>query len=102
MQIDGENGKVRLSIRETQILRLLCSEGLQTKEIAVRLRLSANTIAGYVDELLGGLRLGSKNVLIVWGMQHPEAIQGEWTDPKMHKPGCLCGRALCAILDEAA
>jgi DNA-binding NarL/FixJ family response regulator len=75
MQKDRE-GRVKLSRREAQLLALI-TEGLSSKEIAGRMKITENTVAGYRQRLNGGLGQ-SRGKLIVWGTRHPEALAGEW------------------------
>ncbi|GEM_PF-6548941 len=95
-------GRVQLSVRQVQVLRLLCTVAPPTKEIAAILRLSTHTVDGYIDEIVGELGLSGRQQLIVWGWQHPEAMMGCPVEPSFHPPGCLCGRAICALLEDAA
>jgi DNA-binding CsgD family transcriptional regulator len=101
--LQNHRGQVRLSVRQVQVLRLLCTEpGLGYKEIAGKLRISSNTVAAHICDMQQALGLHSRNVLVMWGWQHPEAFQGEWVDPKMHKPGCRCEGPLCKVLPMPA
>lgn len=99
MQNDGR-GLVKLSLKERQVLRLLC-EGLQHKEIAMRLKISVNTVASYVCEIRAAIG-NSTGLLAVWAMQHEGAFRGEWVDREIHKPGCRCKGPVCSILEDAA
>jgi DNA-binding CsgD family transcriptional regulator len=94
----NQEGKIKLSTREAQILTLLCCESLEYKEIGAALRISHRTVAGYVEEICSALRLPGKNLLLLWGWQHPAGRRGEWDDVKLHKPGCECEGELCSVL----
>jgi DNA-binding NarL/FixJ family response regulator len=91
------DGKVQLSARQAIILRILMEEGETSKVIADRLHLSCNTVDNYVAELLSFLRLDSRLKLIVWGHQHPSAVDGVWCDPDLHPPNCKCSGAFCSL-----
>jgi DNA-binding CsgD family transcriptional regulator len=79
-----------------QILTLICTRPqLVYKQIAAKLRISPNTVAGHICAMQAALQVQSRCLLMIWGWQHPEALRGEWADPKIHKPGCLCGGPLC-------
>lgn len=96
MQKDSA-GKVKLSVREAQLLYLLATEALSTKETAERLNLAYATVAGYIDDLLCELEICGRNKLILWALQHPEAFAGEAVDPRLHPPGCDCPAGYCRI-----
>jgi len=97
MRVNPE-GRVRLSQRQAQILRMLCAEAPSTKEIAYRLTIAEATVAGHLDQMIRGLKLGSRQRLVLWAWQHPGALGGAWADPEVHPPGCECGGCLCAML----
>lgn len=99
MRSSPADGSIQLSVRQAQILTILCREALATKEIAWRLRLAESTVAGYIDDLVRALRLGSRARLVLWAMQHPQALQGERCERRVHPPRCKCGLAGCGILD---
>lgn len=99
MQNDGR-GRVKLSLKERQVLRLLC-EGLQHKQIAERLGISVNTVASYVCDIRGAIG-NSTGLLAVWAMQHEAAFRGEWVDREIHKPGCRCKGPFCSMLEHVA
>jgi DNA-binding NarL/FixJ family response regulator len=103
MQTD-EAGRVRLSVREGQVLRVLCDFHADhtTKAIAASLGVSESTAAGYIDELNQRLGTRSKQRLGLWALHHPLAMQGEWCWPVIHRMGCKCGKGLCAVLADAA
>jgi DNA-binding CsgD family transcriptional regulator len=90
--------KCRLSARQAEILRILCGEAPATKDMAARLGLAHHTVDAYIDEMVRILCLGSRQRLIIWALQHPEAMSGEWCDPDLHPPGCSCAGAFCGIL----
>lgn len=101
MRCDRIHGRVQLSPREIQLVYMLCTEALPTKEMAARLGIAEPTVRRYLDDLLRELRLYSRPKLIIWGAQHPEALKGEWVTPEFHPPGCACGQNLCAVLAPA-
>lgn len=90
--------KVQLSERQAQVLEILCAEGCQSKEIANRLGLAVHTVDGYIDQAIRVLKLGNRQRLILWGLQHPEAMLLEWTERRIHPPGCPCELDFCRIL----
>lgn len=104
---NDRKGLVQLSVRQSQVLRLLCTEpGLGYKEIATRLRISPNTVAAHICDMMQALNIHSRNLLTYWGWQHPGALDGEYVDREMHERGCSCGGPLCTTLrpvsEEAA
>lgn len=63
---DHENAKPRLSKREQEVLALL-AEGLSGKEIAIKIKLSLNTVMGYRKSLYRKLDVGSRSGVISEG-----------------------------------
>ena len=89
---------VRLSRREREILRLVCT-GLRTKVIATRTKLTTATVDRYIDALYRALGLGGRNELMVWGLQHPQVmIPTTYVDRKLHAEGCPCGAIWCTAM----
>ena len=95
-------GLVQLSVMQARILRMLCSEGGDSPELGARMGLKPNTVDSYIAELLAYLRLDSRQRLTLWGLQHPEAMEGAWCEPTLHPPGCRCPGKFCSILQCAA
>ena len=93
--------KVQLSERQAQVLEILCAEGCQSKEIAARLDLAVHTVDGYIDQAIRVLKLGNRQRLVLWGLQHPGAMLLEWTEARIHPPGCPCQFDFCRILRSA-
>lgn len=104
LQTDS-NGYVKLAPREAQILRLLCSEAPSNKEIAARLGIAPTTVRDYIASMCDGIHAWTRGALLIWGLQHPEAMLREWCQPTLHEQGCECGGLLCAvyqIIEKAA
>ena len=93
----NQNGYVKLAPREAQILRLLCSEAPSNKEIAARLGIATGTLRKYLDGMLDSLQAYTRGAILIWGLQHPEAMSGEWCEPTLHKPDCQCGALPCTL-----
>lgn len=60
---------VRLTPRETEVIRCLC-EGLGTEEIAARLNISPHTAATHVRNILRKLEVSSRADAVVWAVEH--------------------------------
>lgn len=88
---------IKLSPREAQLVRLICTEPLTHKEIATRLNLGITTVSGMVRDLVAELGIYGRSGLMIWGWQHPAALKGEWDDVFIHKPGCSC--RFCSIVE---
>lgn len=104
MRTDSK-GFVKLAPREAQILRLLCSEAPTNKEMAARLDIAPSTLRDYIDNMRDAIQVYTRGALLIWGLQHPEAMRGQWCEPTLHKRGCQCDGLLCGvylIIDKAA
>ncbi|HEX6335939.1 MAG TPA: helix-turn-helix transcriptional regulator [Jiangellaceae bacterium] len=64
-----EAESVRLTPRETEVIRCLC-EGLSTEEIAARLSISPHTTTTHVRNILRKLDVSSRADAIVWAVEH--------------------------------
>jgi DNA-binding NarL/FixJ family response regulator len=63
-----------LTIREAQVVRLLCT-GLSNKEIARRLSISLATTKSHVHNLLAKLELERRGQVVRWSREHPDALR---------------------------
>jgi DNA-binding NarL/FixJ family response regulator len=61
--------RTRLTPRELEVLQLIC-EGLSNKEIAVKLELSANTVAVHRSNIMNTLGVHKTAELVVYALQH--------------------------------
>jgi DNA-binding CsgD family transcriptional regulator len=95
MQRQKGSGKIRLSPRERDVAWLIAAAAT-SKEIAAQLEMAEGTVQGYLSRLFGCLHLNTRGELLVWIIQHPEALKGDWTDAKMHPENCPCGGPYCA------
>ena len=59
----------RLTPRELEVLQLIC-DGLSNKDIAVRLKLSANTVAVHRANIMATLGVHKTAELVVYALQH--------------------------------
>ena len=91
------NGLVKLAPREAQALRLLCSEAASDEEIASRLGIAKATVRNYIDAMRDAIKVWSRASLLIWGLQHPEAMRGAWCEPTLHPVDCSCGGFLCEV-----
>jgi DNA-binding NarL/FixJ family response regulator len=66
--LKGERGPA-LTARELEVLQLIC-EGLSNKEVAVKLELSANTIAVHRANIMQALGVHKTAELVVYAIQH--------------------------------
>ena len=64
----GED-RTRLTPRELEVLQLIC-DGLSNKEIAVRLGLSANTVAVHRARIMNTLDVHKTAELVMYALQH--------------------------------
>ena len=64
----GED-RTRLTPRELEVLQLIC-DGLSNKEIAVRLGLSANTVAVHRARIMNRLDVHKTAELVMYALQH--------------------------------
>lgn len=67
-QLKGERGAA-LTARELEVLQLIC-DGLSNKEIAVKLDLSANTIAVHRANIMQALGVHKAAELVVYAIHH--------------------------------
>jgi DNA-binding CsgD family transcriptional regulator len=75
LQVDP-NGKAVLSVREAQVLRLLCQDAPTDKEIATRLKIAERTVCDYMRAIREGLGLSTRGALILWCVNNPAAFEG--------------------------
>ncbi len=61
--------RARLTPRELEVLQLIC-DGLSNKEIAVRLGLSANTVAVHRARIMNALGVHKTAELVMYALQH--------------------------------
>ena len=61
--------RTRLTPREVEVLQLIC-DGLSNKEIAVRLGLSANTVAVHRARIMNTLDVHKTAELVMYALQH--------------------------------
>ena len=61
--------RTRLTTRELEVLQLIC-DGLSNKEIAVRLGLSANTVAVHRAHIMNALGVHKTAELVMYTIQH--------------------------------
>ena len=66
---DGGERKRELSVRETEVLQLIC-EGLSNRDIATRLSLSANTVAVHRANIMNALGVHKTAELVVYAIQN--------------------------------
>ena len=66
--LPGERNR-RLTPRELEVLQLIC-DGLSNKEIAVKLDLSANTVAVHRANIMNTLGVHKTAELVVYALQH--------------------------------
>lgn len=92
---------VKLAPSESRVLSLIC-QGKANKEIAALLKCTVGTVNAYVTRLLSGLCLTNRVELCIWGIQHPEALQGEWAALEFHAPGCRCSGVFCRAMSPLA
>jgi len=59
----------RLTPRELEVLQLIC-DGLSNKDIALRLKLSANTVAVHRANIMSALGVHKTAELVVYALQH--------------------------------
>lgn len=85
---------VRLSGREIQLLKLLTTEALSIKEIALLMDIETGTIRGMIKALAEGLEVYGRSGLMIWAWQHPAVFKGEWAPGQIHKPRCACRHCL--------
>jgi DNA-binding CsgD family transcriptional regulator len=91
---------VSLSIREADIVRLVAAN-LRPVEIATELHLREKTVCDYIWRICQALGLGSRQDLMVWGMQNPNAV-GPDRKPAyagLHSHGCPCGSVPCSLFE---
>ena len=50
------------------------------KEIAARLGIGLETVRGCLDSTRDGLGIWTCGVLLIWGLQQPVAMRGEWCE----------------------
>ena len=63
------DARTRLTTREFEVLQLIC-DGLSNKEIAVRLGLSANTVAVHRAHIMNALGVHKTAELVMYALQH--------------------------------
>jgi DNA-binding NarL/FixJ family response regulator len=90
------DGQVVLSVREAQVLQLLCEDAPTDKEIALRLKLGERTVCDYMRAMRVGLNIWTRGGLIIWGLQHPQAFYAVPVEPGFHGRQCACGSLVCA------
>jgi DNA-binding NarL/FixJ family response regulator len=61
--IESENGPVDLTIRETQVMRLMC-ESLSTAEIAERLLVAPVTVRRHISDVVGKLGVDDRETAV--------------------------------------
>jgi DNA-binding NarL/FixJ family response regulator len=66
--LPGERGR-RLTPRELEVLQLIC-DGLSNKEIAVKLEVSANTVAVHRANIMNALGVHKTAELVVYALQN--------------------------------
>jgi DNA-binding NarL/FixJ family response regulator len=66
--LPGERNR-RLTLRELEVLQLIC-DGLSNKEIAVKLELSANTVAVHRANIMNTLGVHKTAELVVYALQN--------------------------------
>ena len=67
---DGEAAQTpRMTPRELEVLQLICG-GLSNKDIAARLKLSANTVAVHRANIMNTLGVHKTAELVVYALQH--------------------------------
>jgi DNA-binding NarL/FixJ family response regulator len=59
----------RLTPREVEVLQLIC-DGLSNKDIAARLKVSANTVAVHRANIMSALGVHKTAELVVYALQH--------------------------------
>jgi hypothetical protein len=78
---------------------------MQTKEIAVRYRISPGTVRQYLATIFGGIGAHTRSQAQLWALQHPEVflngIAG-WVELRRHTVPCRCGSSVCETLRLAA
>ena len=62
-------GRTRLTPREVEVLQLIC-DGLSNKEVAVRLGVSANTVAVHRARIMNTLDVHKTAELVMYALQH--------------------------------
>lgn len=79
------------TLRERQVMALLC-QARQNKEIAQELDISVHAVKYHISALLGKLDLDGRFELLLWCLQHAEALEKGYThDRRLHGSTCRCG-----------
>jgi DNA-binding NarL/FixJ family response regulator len=80
--------KLELAPREAQTLRLL-SEGYTNQQIAMKMRISVNTVKTRLQTIMGHVGARKDRQLIAWAHRNPGALQGLAVLAD-HEPECTC------------
>jgi DNA-binding CsgD family transcriptional regulator len=84
--------------RERQVLDGIC-RARTNEQIGKTIALSTAAVKFHVGALLKKLRLKTREQILIWAFQHPEALHtGKTTETKLHKTGCECGSPYCAAM----
>lgn len=65
----GQNPPVRLTLRETQVIRLV-ARGMTTQQIARRLSLSMRTVDNHIGRAMQRTKSPSRAALVSWAHRH--------------------------------
>jgi DNA-binding CsgD family transcriptional regulator len=93
----GSVDAVRFTVREGQVLRLVC-EGKTNKVIAAELGIQVDTVRDYVAGLVHDLEAGTRSGLLIFVMRTPKALAAGWVLVRYHPDNCDCPAQYCTTM----
>jgi DNA-binding CsgD family transcriptional regulator len=100
-QKKDEGRSLQLAPREVSILRLVCVGESSDKAIASVLGLAPWTVHKAVTSMLNELGCENRLQLLIWGLQHPDALETGLTRDLPHGRGCTCDAIYCRAMAAA-
>lgn len=88
---------VRLTTREKQVLERICRDE-ETKHIAHALGIAPAAVRKVISGMMVTLGCRGRVGLVIWAMQHPDALATGTAESGFHLPGCTCESVYCTAM----
>jgi len=97
-RIKAEPGDLALLSPKEQAIARFVVQGLPTKQIAYKTRLSSHTVRNYLAGIMSGLGVDGRQDVANWVLCYPAVLAGFAVPVAPHPPGCRCHSPYCIAM----